>query len=99
MFSTDLTTNRLGDESDGYGWDTDDDNDWFESDTRSYEQEIQGMEYPDFGFHKGYTEYIEYRAQQEEALETCKILYEEYKVIRADVKEAMARVESGEYKA
>lgn len=26
--------------SDGYGWDTDDYNDWFESDIRSYEQEI-----------------------------------------------------------
>jgi hypothetical protein len=84
--------------SDGYGWDTDDYTDWFESDIRSYEHEIQSMEYPDFGYHKDYTEYIEYRAQQEEALETCKRLYEEYKVARADVKEAMARVESGEHK-
>jgi hypothetical protein len=29
--------------SDGYGWDTDDDNDCFKSDIRSYEREIQGM--------------------------------------------------------
>jgi hypothetical protein len=36
---------------------------------------------------------------QEEALETCKKLYEEYKIARAGVKEAMARVESGKYKA
>jgi hypothetical protein len=57
------------------------------------------MEYPDFGYDKDYTEYIEYRARQEEALETCKRLYEEYKVARADVIEAMARVESGEHKA
>jgi hypothetical protein len=56
------------------------------------------MEYPDFRCHKDYTEYIEYRAQQEEVLETCKRLYEEYKVARLDVKEAMASVESGEHK-
>jgi len=87
------------DRSDDYGWDTDDFNDWLESDIRSYEQEIQGMEYPDFGYHKDYTEYKEYTAQQEEALEACKRRYGEYKVARADVKEAMARVESGEYKA
>jgi len=56
------------------------------------------MEYPDFGYHNDYTEYVEYRAQQEQALETYKRLYEEYKVARADVKLAMARVESGEHK-
>ncbi|KAH0196600.1 hypothetical protein KCU99_g9269, partial [Aureobasidium melanogenum] len=49
--------------SDGYGWDTDDYNDCLESDIRSYEQKIQSMEYPDFGYHKDYTEYIEYRAE------------------------------------
>jgi hypothetical protein len=85
--------------SDGYGWNNYGFNDWFESDIRSYEQEIQGMEYPNFGYHKGYTEYIEYRAQQEEALEACKRRYEEYKVARAGLNEAMARVESGESKA
>jgi hypothetical protein len=85
--------------SDGYGWDNDGFNDWFERDIRSYEQEIQGMKYHDFGYHKDYTECIEYRAQQEEALEACKRRYEEYKVARAGVKEAMARVESGKYKA
>jgi hypothetical protein len=85
--------------SDGYGWDNDDFNDWFESDIRSYEQEIQGMKYPDFGYHKDYTEYIEYRARQEEALEACKRRYEGYKVERGGVKEVMARVESGDYKA
>jgi len=56
------------------------------------------MEHPDFGYHKDYMEYIEYRAEQEEAPETCKRLYEEYKVARADVREAMARVELGEHK-
>jgi hypothetical protein len=44
--------------SDGCGWDIDDNNDWFEGGIRSHEQEIQGMEYHDFGYHKDYTEYI-----------------------------------------
>jgi hypothetical protein len=56
------------------------------------------MEYPDFEYHKDYTEYIEYRVQQEEALEACKRGYEEYKVTRVCIKEGMARVESGEHK-
>lgn len=30
------------------------------------------MEYPDFGNHKDYTEYIEYGAEQEEALAAYK---------------------------
>jgi hypothetical protein len=85
--------------SDSYSWDNVNLNDWFEGDIRSYEREIQGMEYSDSGYNKDYAEYLEYKAQQEEAMETCKRRYEEFKVSRAGVKEAMARVESGEYKA
>jgi hypothetical protein len=71
----------------------------FESGINYTEQKLQGMNYSEIEDHIDYTRYLERKAEVSDSLERQKENYEEYKVMRARAKEAMARVEAGEFSA
>jgi hypothetical protein len=61
------------------------------------ELESQGMTYSQYEQSMNYSEYREYKVQQEETLEHRKMDLAISKVARAEAKEAMARVEAREF--
>ncbi|KAI4749108.1 hypothetical protein E4T50_00663 [Aureobasidium sp. EXF-12298] len=81
----------------GYGWDDEIVDDWGEDGIISTERELQGMTYSQYEQSMNYTEYLEYKAEQEETLEDRKLDIAKSKVARAEAKEAMARVEAREF--
>jgi hypothetical protein len=82
---------------DDHGLDSSDLDDWFERGIRSYERQLQDMNFSETEHLVDDTDYPGGRTQLEQCLEEKKKEYAEYKVTRARVKEAMARVEAGEF--
>jgi hypothetical protein len=82
---------------DGYGLDLEDLDDEREEEIRRAELRVQSMNYSEVEHMVDYAVYLENKAGQERYLEEQRKDYAEYKVIRAMAKEAMARVESGEF--
>ncbi|KEQ62709.1 uncharacterized protein M437DRAFT_48288 [Aureobasidium melanogenum CBS 110374] len=80
----------------GEGWDFDYE-DSFEDRVKDREIEVGIMDYSQYESHMSHEEYLAYKAQEEERLEDHKKEYAEHKVNRARAKEAMARVEAGEF--
>lgn len=81
---------------DGEGWDFDLD-DWFEDGIENIQQDLQDMDYSQYEGDMTYTEFLEHKASLEEDWEHHKEEYQHYKRVRAGIKEAMARVEAGEF--
>jgi hypothetical protein len=82
---------------DDHGLDGSNLDDWFERGIRSYERQLQDMSRSATEHLVDDTDYPGDRAQLEQCLEEGKRRYAEYKVTRARVKEAMARVEAGDF--
>jgi hypothetical protein len=83
---------------DEYGLDNCKLDDWFERGIRSYERSLQRMNASEDEQPMDHTERrMDERVQLEEDLEHEKKEYAEYKATRAKVKEAMARVEAGDF--
>jgi len=83
---------------DGYGWDCDYEEDPpNEQDIRREELRVQGITYSEHAQTMDYASYLEYKSQHEEFLEDQKREYVQKKKIIAEAREAMARVEAGEF--
>jgi hypothetical protein len=82
---------------DGHGLDHKELYDYYEESIRSHELRVQGLNYSEYEDRMTYTEFLEYKANEEGHLDDHKREYEKYKTARAGAKEAMARVESGEF--
>ncbi|KAG9564302.1 MFS general substrate transporter, partial [Aureobasidium melanogenum] len=83
---------------DGHAWDDDDLYDHFEDGVHHKESRLQSIKYShDDESGMTYEKFLEYKASEEQSLEDYKKEYAEYKVSRARAKEAMARVEGGEF--
>jgi hypothetical protein len=82
---------------DTHGLDGDELDDWFEDGIRYNELNLQGMNVPEDEHSTDHTKYLRERAELEKRLAKQKKKYTEYKATRAKAKEAMARVEAGEF--
>lgn len=81
----------------GYGWDDDYDDVSREEQIRREELEVQGITYSQHEDHMDYTEYLEFKTEQERHLERDKRYHAKVKALKVRAKEAMARVETGEF--
>ncbi|KAH0151184.1 hypothetical protein KCU67_g10359, partial [Aureobasidium melanogenum] len=83
---------------DDCGWDNNVYDGWFKDGIHRDESNLQSMKYShDVESGKKYEKFLEYKAKKEERLEGLRKDYAEYKVNRARAKEAMARVEAGDF--
>jgi hypothetical protein len=70
---------------------------YYEEDIRDYTLHLQSMNYSDYEHRMDYAEFLKLKENTECNLEMRQREYDEYRVPRIKAKEAMARVESGEY--
>lgn len=70
---------------------------YYENDIRGFELHLQGMDYSDYEPRMDYAEFLRHKENTGWNLEEHQREYDEYRVARIEAKEAMARVESGEY--
>jgi hypothetical protein len=82
---------------DGQGWDEDELYDYHEETIRSHELSLQDMEFSKYEHLMDYTEFLADKANWEWNLEDRKREYNEYKQARDKAKEAMARVDAGDF--
>ncbi|KEQ71563.1 hypothetical protein M436DRAFT_50408 [Aureobasidium namibiae CBS 147.97] len=84
-------------EFDGYGWDDDDSEVWREEHVRRAESRVRGMVYSEHEHSMSHEAFLEWKAEQQRHLDSDIMYYEEWKANKAKVKEAMDRVEAGEF--
>jgi hypothetical protein len=70
---------------------------YYEKDVRDFKLHLQSMDYSDYEHRMDYAEFLRHKENTEWNLEEHQRQYDEYRVPRIKAKEAMARVESGEY--
>ncbi|KAI4767193.1 hypothetical protein E4T52_17523 [Aureobasidium sp. EXF-3400] len=84
---------------DGFGWDGDYEGGWRREAMRSDELRIQSITYSQHEHSMDYTRYLQYKALQDRYLENWESDFAERKATRKRAKEAMVRVEAGEFSA